>query len=293
LAIPSQRGPILPSDGKIQKPTVFCEKHHKKPTPITATNHQNISSSDHPNSTAITCSAHSSLRMSSITPHINLPLLTIRRPIERRRKQKRILLSAVVLSCIFLLGEHQSAGAVESALDRARKRTPSSSKSFAFLRKNTLAFEELTMRTRSGARYRGGAAVDENPEIDTPAVADSKPSALSEPTEALQAVTPPATDSISSAVITSDTEVSKATETKKAFTWRDARRTLFPIHGKDEVHKFLLIGSIKFFIIMALTLTRDTKDTLVVTQCGAEAIAFLKVSRLQGFPIRNFRRAFT
>ena len=28
---------------------------------------------------------------------------------------------------------------------------------------------------------------------------------------------------------------------------------------------------------MALTLTRDTKDTLVVTQCGAEAIAFLKV----------------
>jgi AAA family ATP:ADP antiporter len=28
---------------------------------------------------------------------------------------------------------------------------------------------------------------------------------------------------------------------------------------------------------MALTLTRDTKDTLVVTQCGAEAIAFLKI----------------
>eukprot|EP00527_Entomoneis_sp_CCMP2396_P001767 CAMPEP_0198148786 /NCGR_PEP_ID=MMETSP1443-20131203/43264_1 /TAXON_ID=186043 /ORGANISM="Entomoneis sp., Strain CCMP2396" /LENGTH=466 /DNA_ID=CAMNT_0043813587 /DNA_START=570 /DNA_END=1973 /DNA_ORIENTATION=- len=28
---------------------------------------------------------------------------------------------------------------------------------------------------------------------------------------------------------------------------------------------------------MALTLTRDTKDTLIVTQCGAEAIAFLKI----------------
>uniref|UniRef100_A0A7S1ZBM2 ADP,ATP carrier protein n=1 Tax=Ditylum brightwellii TaxID=49249 RepID=A0A7S1ZBM2_9STRA len=55
------------------------------------------------------------------------------------------------------------------------------------------------------------------------------------------------------------------------------RRTIFPIYGKDEVHKFLLIGSIKFFIIMALTLTRDTKDTMVVTQCGAEAIAFLKI----------------
>lgn len=56
------------------------------------------------------------------------------------------------------------------------------------------------------------------------------------------------------------------------------RRTLFPIYGKHETKKFLLIGSIKFFIILALTLTRDTKDTLVVTQCGAEAIAFLKVS---------------
>jgi hypothetical protein len=55
------------------------------------------------------------------------------------------------------------------------------------------------------------------------------------------------------------------------------RRTIFPIHGKQEVIKFLLIGTIKFFIILALTLTRDTKDTLVVTQCGAEAIAFLKV----------------
>jgi AAA family ATP:ADP antiporter len=54
------------------------------------------------------------------------------------------------------------------------------------------------------------------------------------------------------------------------------RRTIFPIYGK-EVTKFLLIGSIKFFIILALTLTRDTKDTLVVTQCGAEAIAFLKI----------------
>mmetsp|Transcript_12749 Transcript_12749/g.19745 ORF Transcript_12749/g.19745 Transcript_12749/m.19745 type:complete len:576 (-) Transcript_12749:1886-3613(-) len=55
------------------------------------------------------------------------------------------------------------------------------------------------------------------------------------------------------------------------------RKTLFPIYGKMEVQKFLLIGSIKFFIILALTLTRDTKDTLVVTECGAEAIAFLKI----------------
>eukprot|EP00934_Nitzschia_sp_Nitz4_P002386 Nitzschia sp. Nitz4//scaffold1_size375055//216512//218346//NITZ4_000287-RA/size375055-augustus-gene-0.719-mRNA-1//-1//CDS//3329541078//2381//frame0 len=55
------------------------------------------------------------------------------------------------------------------------------------------------------------------------------------------------------------------------------QQALFPIHGKHEVNKFFLIASIKFFVIMALTLTRDTKDTLVVTQCGAEAIAFLKI----------------
>jgi len=55
------------------------------------------------------------------------------------------------------------------------------------------------------------------------------------------------------------------------------RAAVFPVYGA-EVNKFLLMGAIKFFVIMALTLTRDTKDTLVVTQCGAEAIAFLKVS---------------
>lgn len=55
------------------------------------------------------------------------------------------------------------------------------------------------------------------------------------------------------------------------------RHAVFPIHGREEVAKFLLIGSIKFYIILALTLTRDLKDTLVVTQCGAEAIAFLKI----------------
>ncbi len=62
--------------------------------------------------------------------------------------------------------------------------------------------------------------------------------------------------------------------------WTKIRKAVFPIHGKHEVTKFLLLGSMKFFIILALTLTRDTKDTLVVTQCGAEAIAFLKVRRV-------------
>lgn len=59
--------------------------------------------------------------------------------------------------------------------------------------------------------------------------------------------------------------------------WLHTRETIFPIYGAHEVTKFLLIGSMKFFIILALTLTRDCKDTLVVTQCGAEAIAFLKI----------------
>jgi len=68
-----------------------------------------------------------------------------------------------------------------------------------------------------------------------------------------------------------------AQKTDEISQWTKIRRTVFPIHGQQEVTKFLLIGAIKFFIILALTLTRDTKDTLIVTQCGAEAIAFLKV----------------
>lgn len=131
------------------------------------------------------------------------------------------------------------------------------------------------MSTRSGLRYRGGAAADgggdgTSDSSDTPAAISERTE--SQPTEGT-AATSPAT---ATATTASDSGNAK-TNTKEPFSWRKARRTLFPIHGKDEVHKFLLIGSIKFFIIMALTLTRDTKDTLIVTQCGAEAIAFLKV----------------
>jgi TLC ATP/ADP transporter len=70
------------------------------------------------------------------------------------------------------------------------------------------------------------------------------------------------------------------------------RRTIFPIYGRQEVIKFLLIGTIKFFIILALTLTRDTKDTLVVTQCGAEAIAFLKVSQAYKRPAEYYKMTY-
>ncbi|GKY90903.1 TLC ATP/ADP transporter [Mayamaea pseudoterrestris] len=69
---------------------------------------------------------------------------------------------------------------------------------------------------------------------------------------------------------------SPATASSSLSVFTRARQTIFPIYG-HEIRKFFLLGSIKFFIILALTLTRDTKDTLVVTQCGAEAIAFLKI----------------
>ncbi|CAM9666825.1 unnamed protein product, partial [Choristocarpus tenellus] len=55
------------------------------------------------------------------------------------------------------------------------------------------------------------------------------------------------------------------------------REALFPIYGKGEMVKFFTLGGIQFFIIFVLTLTRDMKDTLIVTTCGAEAISFLKV----------------
>ncbi|CAN0118141.1 unnamed protein product [Ascophyllum nodosum] len=46
---------------------------------------------------------------------------------------------------------------------------------------------------------------------------------------------------------------------------------------KPELNKFLCMSSMMFAIIYVFTMTRDTKDALVVTNCGAEAIAFLKV----------------
>ncbi|CBJ31945.1 conserved unknown protein [Ectocarpus siliculosus] len=46
---------------------------------------------------------------------------------------------------------------------------------------------------------------------------------------------------------------------------------------KHELRKFLTMSVMMFAIIYVFTMTRDTKDALVVTNCGAEAIAFLKV----------------
>mmetsp|Transcript_7520 Transcript_7520/g.12498 ORF Transcript_7520/g.12498 Transcript_7520/m.12498 type:complete len:562 (-) Transcript_7520:899-2584(-) len=45
----------------------------------------------------------------------------------------------------------------------------------------------------------------------------------------------------------------------------------------SEFPKFFALSFMMFFIVFIFTLTRDTKDALIVTNCGAEAIAFLKV----------------
>jgi hypothetical protein len=44
-----------------------------------------------------------------------------------------------------------------------------------------------------------------------------------------------------------------------------------------EFPKFLSLSAMMFLIVYIFTISRDTKDALIVTNCGAEAIAFLKV----------------
>ncbi|CAM9153908.1 unnamed protein product, partial [Chrysoparadoxa australica] len=51
---------------------------------------------------------------------------------------------------------------------------------------------------------------------------------------------------------------------------------VFHIEAK-ELQKFFTMSAMMFCIIYVFTMTRDTKDTLIVTNCGAESIAFLKV----------------
>src|SRR3989344_8016715 len=62
------------------------------------------------------------------------------------------------------------------------------------------------------------------------------------------------------------------TSVKEFGKWRSL---LWPIHG-FELKKFLPMFFLFFFINFNYTILRDTKDTLIVTGAGAEAIAFLK-----------------
>jgi ATP/ADP translocase len=52
--------------------------------------------------------------------------------------------------------------------------------------------------------------------------------------------------------------------------------SLFPIFP-NEIKPFIALSTMMFCIVFIFTITRDTKDTLIVTNCGAEAISFLKV----------------
>jgi ATP:ADP antiporter, AAA family len=54
------------------------------------------------------------------------------------------------------------------------------------------------------------------------------------------------------------------------------RKIFWPIHGY-ETKKFLPMGLMMMFILFNYTIMRDTKDSLVITTIGAEALSFLKL----------------
>ena len=54
------------------------------------------------------------------------------------------------------------------------------------------------------------------------------------------------------------------------------RKSWFPIY-KSELPQFIYLSVMMFLIIYVYTTVRDTKDTLVVSNCGAESIPFLKM----------------
>ena len=57
---------------------------------------------------------------------------------------------------------------------------------------------------------------------------------------------------------------------------KSLKDALFPVEGW-EMPKFFSMSFMMFMIIYIYTTVRDTKDTLVVSACGAESITFLKV----------------
>ncbi len=59
-------------------------------------------------------------------------------------------------------------------------------------------------------------------------------------------------------------------------TLSDKFSSFFPIH-RSEIPHFMSMSLMMFLFIYVFTTVRDTKDTLVVSNCGAEAIPFLKL----------------
>lgn len=73
-----------------------------------------------------------------------------------------------------------------------------------------------------------------------------------------------------------DIVASTQTETSTPLQQSSWYTHLLPIYP-SEMPKFLCLSFMMFWIVFIFTMTRDTKDALVITNCGAEAIAFLKV----------------
>mmetsp|Transcript_1427 Transcript_1427/g.2879 ORF Transcript_1427/g.2879 Transcript_1427/m.2879 type:complete len:567 (+) Transcript_1427:142-1842(+) len=71
-------------------------------------------------------------------------------------------------------------------------------------------------------------------------------------------------------------EASQALRLKGGSWLASLKDALFPVAGW-EMPKFFCMSFMMFFIIYIYTTVRDTKDTLVVSTCGAESITFLKV----------------
>lgn len=54
------------------------------------------------------------------------------------------------------------------------------------------------------------------------------------------------------------------------------RKALLPVKN-EELQKFFCMSGMMFFVIYVYTLVRNTKDTLVISNSGAEVVTFLKV----------------
>jgi AAA family ATP:ADP antiporter len=62
--------------------------------------------------------------------------------------------------------------------------------------------------------------------------------------------------------------------TRRVAALRDA---IFPIYGRREIARFASLAGVYFCVILVIVTTREQKDALIVAECGAEAVAFLKL----------------
>ncbi len=84
-------------------------------------------------------------------------------------------------------------------------------------------------------------------------------------------------DKIGDAKALSSVSKRKAPAKSSSTTAVAAPKTKVVLLTRKEAPKFFALSLMMFCIIYVFTMTRDTKDTLIVSYCGAEAIAFLKV----------------